>query len=291
MAYRPIIVLGAPRSGTNMLRDVLTALPGFATWPCDEINFVWKHGNITTRSDDIPPERAMSATSSFVRQQFDSVARDHAARYVVEKTCANTLRVAYVDKLLPDALFVVLLRDGRDAISSAMRRWQQPVPGGSYYLKKLRFVALTDMPWVLTTALARRLRGLIGSGKQQWSTWGPVFPELDAAIRQERPLVEVCALQWTRCVEQSLDGLEGIETSRWLVVSYERFVDQPQEQLRRVVSFTGASVDDSILSRAVRSVSADNVGKWRCDLEVDDLSMIEPLISEAMQRSGRLTHG
>jgi hypothetical protein len=34
----------APCSGANMLRDVLTLLPGVATWPCDEINYTWRHG-------------------------------------------------------------------------------------------------------------------------------------------------------------------------------------------------------------------------------------------------------
>ena len=48
-----IIIIGAPRSGTNMLRDVLTALPGFETWPCDEINLAWRHGNRALPSDEL----------------------------------------------------------------------------------------------------------------------------------------------------------------------------------------------------------------------------------------------
>ena len=50
---RDVVIIGAPRSGTNMLRDVLTSLPGFATWPCDEINLIWRHGN-----RDLPLRRA-----------------------------------------------------------------------------------------------------------------------------------------------------------------------------------------------------------------------------------------
>ena len=40
------MIIGAARSGTNMLRDVLTSLDGVDTWPCDEINYIWRHGNI-----------------------------------------------------------------------------------------------------------------------------------------------------------------------------------------------------------------------------------------------------
>ena len=47
-----VIIIGAPRSGTNMLRDALTALPDCGTWPCDEINYVWRHGNVGFPSDE-----------------------------------------------------------------------------------------------------------------------------------------------------------------------------------------------------------------------------------------------
>ena len=42
---QPVVIIGAARSGTNMLRDVLVKLPGVGTWPCDEINYIWRHGN------------------------------------------------------------------------------------------------------------------------------------------------------------------------------------------------------------------------------------------------------
>ncbi|MDN5869901.1 MAG: sulfotransferase [Nitrococcus sp.] len=36
--YQPVVIIGAPRSGTNMLRYVLTPIPGVRTWRCAEIN-------------------------------------------------------------------------------------------------------------------------------------------------------------------------------------------------------------------------------------------------------------
>lgn len=38
LPFTPVVIIGAGRSGTNALRDALTALPEFETWPCDEIN-------------------------------------------------------------------------------------------------------------------------------------------------------------------------------------------------------------------------------------------------------------
>ena len=45
--WSPLVIVGAPRTGTNLLRDLLTQLPGYGTWPCDEINYIWRHGNAT----------------------------------------------------------------------------------------------------------------------------------------------------------------------------------------------------------------------------------------------------
>ena len=65
-----IIIIGAPRSGTNMLRDVLTSINGIETWPCDEINYVWRHGNVFYPSDEIPVENASPAVKRYIQKSF-----------------------------------------------------------------------------------------------------------------------------------------------------------------------------------------------------------------------------
>ena len=86
-----IVIVGAPRSGTNMLRDVLASLPTLTTWPCDEINLVWKHGNRQEPSDELTPEDARPEVRDYVRGRFDRLRRRHHAEAVVEKTCATSL--------------------------------------------------------------------------------------------------------------------------------------------------------------------------------------------------------
>ena len=93
MNYLPVIIIGAGRSGTNMLRDILTQLPGFGTWPCDEINYVWRHGNVREPTDELAPHLATDSVQRFVRCAFDRLAARRGWTHVVEKTCANSLRV------------------------------------------------------------------------------------------------------------------------------------------------------------------------------------------------------
>ena len=104
--FTPVIIIGAGRSGTNMLRDALTALDGFETWPCDEINPVWRHGNINWPTDAIPPERAANPRA-YIRRAFQRIWRETGKPcFVVEKTCANSLRVPFVDAVVPEAEYI-----------------------------------------------------------------------------------------------------------------------------------------------------------------------------------------
>ena len=281
MSYQPVVIIGAPRSGTNMLRDVLTALPGFATWPCDEINFVWKHGNLRFPGDDLSIDQIRPCTRRFVTRQFESVARRSGAGYVVEKTCANSLRVSFVDALVPGARYILLLRDGPDAVASTLKRWRNPSAEMSYYRQKLRFVAGTDLPWVLGTALWRRLKGRFQPGDRSWDTWGPVFPDLLTARRSGATTAQLSALQWSRCVEESLRQLAGLDRDRWLPVRYEDFVTAPGEQLARIMTFLGAQANEATIAAAVAGVSTGSIGKSSSVLDEPTLADIAPYLDRA----------
>ena len=71
MECMPIIIMGAPRSGTNALRDSLTALPDFRTWPCDEINGIWKYRSLKVGYDNLVKRDASEAKIKYIRAKFD----------------------------------------------------------------------------------------------------------------------------------------------------------------------------------------------------------------------------
>jgi len=125
--FKPIIIIGAPRTGTNMLRDIIGAQPGFATWPCDEINYIWRYGNSGFPTDELIPIQVTPSIRKYIRKQFQLVSKRYRSVYVVEKTCANSLRLDFVELLFPEAIYINIIRDGRDAASSASKRWKAPL--------------------------------------------------------------------------------------------------------------------------------------------------------------------
>jgi hypothetical protein len=277
------VIVGAPRSGTNMLRDALTKLPGTGSWPCDEIPYVWRYGHARVPHDAFTADMATEPVRRYVRGAFRRLARRQGLTTVVEKTCANSLRVAFVDRILPEARYVVIVRDGLDAAVSAMRRWTAPLDLG-YTVAKARFVPLRDLPTYgarfVTTRLAR-----LRTAERRVGTWGPVYPGMRDDLAR-RPLDEVCALQWAACVDRADGALEGLDPARIVRVRYEALVAAPREELRRIATVLGADVDTRLEEALAADVRGSSVGKGRATLDPADRARLAELVAPTLARHG-----
>lgn len=283
MTVNNVIIIGAPRSGTNMLRDVLCEFDGVATWPCDEINYLWRHGNVRYPSDEIPAERATPAVRAYMQKQFDWVANRYVAHTVVEKTCANSLRVPFVDRAVPGAKYVYIYRDGIDTTGSAKLRWQAKldIP---YLMEKVRFVPLTDLPYYGTRYLWSRMYRLI-SRENRLAFWGPALDGMPE-ILERYDLNEVCALQWQRCVENAESAFAEMPEDKVVRIRYEQFVRAPQAELTRIVEFLELDVPAEAIRAAVSGVSSKSIGKGRGSLESSEVSRLESLVRDTLERYG-----
>lgn len=268
-----------------MLRDVLTSLPSVATWPCDEINLVWKHGNGHEPSDELTPAHARPEVCDYVRTRFARLRRRHRSAVVVEKTCANSLRVEFVRRVLPEATFVVITRDGVDAAASAVQRWHAPFDL-RYSVSKARVAPPADLArqgWRLLVAQRHRhearSRGREAGPVAAW--WGPRPRDFDA-LMASHPVDELCAIQWQRCVEASWRGLEGVPRERVVAVRYEDFVSDPVSQARRLVDTLGLSG-----TPVTTGVTPASVGKGRKLLGPDSVSRLERLVGPTLERVSR----
>ena len=264
LPFTPLIIIGAGRSGTNILRDTLTSLEGFETWPCDEINPIWRHGNLFWPNDEIPADRATPAIRKFIRYQFIKYWKASGRpKYVVEKTCANTLRVPFVDAVLPEARYINLVRDGYDVVASAQKRWQGDfeLPKGSYFLSKARYTPIRDLPVYGYKFLQARLKMKAGKS-EHLGIWGPRFEGMDQMT--DTPLIDLCALQWAACIERSDAAYAAMTPERVAHITYERFMSEPMDVLNGILD-TVASPDqpftDETLTKAIAGIRAPSPGK------------------------------
>jgi lipopolysaccharide/colanic/teichoic acid biosynthesis glycosyltransferase len=287
-AYTPLIIVGAGRSGTNMLRDSLTALPGFATWDCDEINPVWRHGHFFRRDDELTAADLTPSGRRSIRRAFDKVARKNpGTRFVVEKTCANSLRLPFVDAALEGAIYIQIVRDGRDVVPSAAKRWRGKMELDSrrYFLAKARNTPPADLPLYAASFIAARLEKVFGSSGRL-SQWGPRYRGIDDDRRL--PLAQICARQWAACVERSDAFLEQLARNRWLRIRYEDFVADPRANLRRILAFLDVPAGEAAIQAGTLRIRTDSVGRGRGTEAQGWTESVMPEMESALRRHGYL---
>lgn len=278
-----IIIIGAGRSGTNILRDVLCSVKDFETWPCDEINYIWRHGNINEPSDEFGPEHATRKVKKYVRNEFHKFARKSNASTVVEKTCANSLRVSFVNEIFPEALFIHIIRDGRDVVNSARKRWTAELDP-KYILKKAKYIPVSDIPYYGFKYLGNRIYRLF-SEEGRLATWGPRFKGMDKIV-EEYSLEEVCAYQWKRCVKKADEELSMLDSGRVHTLRYEDFAVNTGEEVKKLLSFLEISNGNVDVSKMADMVHAGSEGRWKTELSGQQVKNIENIISPVLDTLG-----
>lgn len=254
MPFLPVVIIGAARSGTNVLRDVLTRVQGFSTWPCDEINPIWRHGNLDLAHDEIPVERVTTSIRRSIRKAFFKIwEKANRPPYVVEKTCANSLRVPFVNAVLPEARYVYIKRNSHDVVASACKRWrgELEVPMLQYYFSKARYTPPGDLFRYGSHALLNRIK-LCVKNQNHFDTWGPCWSGMKDL--KNISLEELVAMQWSLCVTKSEAAFKEIEKSRVYWMTYEDFVEEPAGVLDGVLRWLGESRECSTINEAVSIV-------------------------------------
>jgi len=273
----PVIVIGAGRSGTNALRDALCAIDGFHTWPCDEINYIWRTGNRGFPTDELLPQHASPQVKAKIAAAFERRAKQEPGARIVEKTCANSLRVGFVAEVFPDAQFVHLVRDGRAVVASARKRWTAPLDV-SYLAQKARFVPPLDLPYYATKYLRSHVDRK-RSDEDRLSWWGPKFQGMEQ-FTAETPLVEVAAHQWLACVTQAAGQLAGLPPERSHTLSYRELVSEPQKALSELVSFLGEPADQQAVDVAASTLHGGSLTSWKNSLSDEEQRQVGAIVDD-----------
>jgi hypothetical protein len=273
-ADSPIILIGAARSGTKFLRDLIGAAPGFAAVPYD-VNYVWRTGNEGLDHDELDPVGLTEARRGTIRASIKALARRSDDRdTIVEKTVSNTLRVPFVDAIFPDARFLHLVRDGRAVTESALRMWKAPPDRRGLWrkLKELPPGQYSYVWWFARNYIKGRL-----SGREGGQVWGPRYRGiLDDLARL--PLEAVVARQWARSVTAATRDLAALPPERSLTIRYEDLLNN-RESIAKLADFVGLGETEGLAARFDSTVDRDNSEKWRNILTGETLTTIE---NEAM---------
>lgn len=268
-----VFLLGAGRSGTKFLRDILGASSGVSIIPYD-VGYVWRYGNENISHDELIPENLNEPIKKYIRETLPRLLKKDSsksnARILIEKSVPNTLRPAFIQEIYPNAKFIHLIRDGRAVTESAMRLWQAP-PERGYLLKKLRYFPWKNYKYALWY-IGNIIKGKLGSGRGQ-QIWGPVYNGLinDA---ESLPLETVCARQWKKCIEISLNQLKAFDNQDNIIeVRYEDLMQNAKE-LESICEFIGIKDKSTVIENYENKVVRTHTEKWKNTLSPQQLELI-----------------
>jgi len=266
---RHVVLIGAARSGTKLLRDALATATGAGAVPYD-IGYVWRAGAGPHADDVLDPTELTPRMRDFIVGFVDKYAAGHPSA-VVEKTVGNTLRVPYVVRVLPDAAFVHLIRDGVDVAESTFRQWREPADY-RYLAQKVRHFPLRMAPTYGRRYVASLLRRSV-AGDGRVTTWGPRYPGIENDLAQV-DLLTVCARQWRESVERARRGFRDAAISV-VEVRYEDLVAHPEAELGRVSEFCGLPASEASLSAAAAKIEPGRSGTGSRALEPTEMAQLD----------------
>ncbi|MSQ97922.1 MAG: sulfotransferase [Xanthomonadales bacterium] len=266
---RPVIILAAPRSGSTLLFETLAVAKDTWTIGGESHHVIEGLQSLNPNSGMVDSNRL---TADHVNEQMVQLIRSRFARLLkdrdgqeffrrqdikrlrfLEKTPKNSLRLPFMEKIFPDALYIFLFRDVRANLSSMMEAW-----------KARRWVTYPNLkgwrgpPWSL----------LLPPGWQQLSG---------------RPLEEICAFQWESANRILLDDLEKIPRQRWTTINYQLLVDDPESAAEHLCTFAGLEIDEHLRQRVQKPLPLSRfthtqpaVDKWRKN-EIEIESVLDSL--------------
>ena len=268
-----VVVVGAGRSGTTMMREALSAHPDLVATDF-EMNYLWRYGNARLPHDMLDPEQHFSQSKArYIRRALAKLLKESGKPRLVEKTVANVMRLRYVHAVLPDAKFIHIIRDGRAVTASAMERWQAK-PRLGYLASKGRTVPARDLPVTAFRFVQKRIWGhLRGRGYSQ--SWGPRWPGFDRDV-EVLSLATCCAKQWVISVATARAQARELPADNYLEVRYESIVADPVQTFLKIAKFIEVDPENSAFRAYIDTqIRANRVDLWMNKFSDEELSQVK----------------
>lgn len=197
----------------------------------------------------------------------------------MEKTPSNCFRIPFIHAVLPNALFLHIIRDGRDAARSALKKWTTTPDLVHLRRRFMSFeVPLRDLPFYAVDTLRDVLGRQFFPAKA--FVWGPQFPGI-REVRAKQGVEVTCAIQWRESVRAAQEGLADVPPDQQLTVRFEDLVREPIEIVDRILRFLSLSPSDALLKYASETLEAEAAARWKIDAPGASLDRhLQPLLSE-----------
>ena len=278
---KPIFIIGAARSGTTLVGDILNKHKDIAYWV--EPKYIWRYRNASSSTDIRKGKEATLAVQKYIHSKFSNYVKQCKKKRFMEKTPSNCFRIPFIYKIFPDGRFLHIIRDGRDVAFSAQKKWSSSPNPTALWRRVVSFeIPLRDAPCYAKDVI----RDVIGRQflPKKAFIWGPRFPGI-YDIQKQYSTIETCAIQWYQSVLAAMEGLREIPAKQQMTFKFEELLSTPESLLRQVLKFTDLEPETNVFNYALTKIDQTATRRWE-QKEACKVKLIEPYIHDLLFELG-----
>jgi hypothetical protein len=247
---RPIFAIGCPRSGTSIFARLLGEHPDIINY--SEAGTIWDPDNYYNGEadhhwtvDEVREKDVQRIVSHFRFEQWMS-----KRKRLLNKHLRNSVRIAYIKKIFPDATFIHVIRDGRAVVNSILRKVEEQP-----YRKEIPFWNFCKPP-----------------------NWREL---------QQKDAVAQTAWQWREIVQHILTFSAELK-NRYIEVKYDQLCSEPREMLAHVLTKLEMEDRGGFLMRKIPDKLRDADYKWKQYLNEAEIKVINEIQEPLLRQLGYL---
>ncbi|OOY06987.1 MULTISPECIES: sulfotransferase [unclassified Thioclava] len=295
-ATQPVLLIGAGRSGTNLIAMALGHSEEL--FNVYEQRYVWTKGIRSMKTDVRGPEEATDEVAGYIRAHFERQAGAQTKQVrLVDKTPSNALRLAFCLRVFPKAKVINVIRNPLDNIASRIVELQKagqevgggdgaPASRGQVLLGRINHardlikrgnIPLDRIPAAVFDQAPEKVRIALFGGSTRYAERVPGLREI---VMAHGPIAGLCH-QWRELVMTSVRDGRKLGDDRYFEVFYDDVVQKPEETGRMMTDFLELGRPEPVIDWLSNNAIPETVGNWRRRLTpVQRLEIIERLDSD-----------
>lgn len=282
---RPIILLGPTRSGKSLCAKILAATGSYSI--LREPIMIWDIGRpwLGAADDCRSGREAKPAVVRRIRHALSAAHEVARSERFVDDLPHHVFRLDFVRAVLPEARFIVVLRDPRPTLAAMKKGWLKQENVGRMVRRKTkhgrhRLIQFSRVPATAALWAVNKVRQRLGLRK---ASWGPTAPGQRDFAKTHR-LTQTVAYQWSQMGHYSLRAIEQLPPHHLVTVRYEDLIARSNAALQSLAAITAIPIE-------VVAEAADGVIELTRDesgllLPDDEWRSIEPIIAPVRQAMG-----
>jgi hypothetical protein len=289
----PVFICGHPKSGTTLLRAILDSHPQLLVYPDETFYFRGFLPEVKTLGSDEKISLAQRYLLHFFtpNQPAEAGPQDQDARYRLYVETCDAMREALAEHELRhdgDLLFAAIFAFGlaHHQASKLTQYWVEKTPYNEHF-------ADTIYRW---WPEARCLH-VVRDARDNYATYHRKHSGL---------AVEEFAASWKASLRAGMRNQKRFGEQRYKIIKYEQLTQQPDQVIKEITGFLGIHDDDILMTPTTNgilwegnsmfddrftAISSKPLGRWKTQLEPEEVGLIEMVCGAWMKPMGYSLQG